>query len=364
MFPENVRFEFVLLHLEEEMGAYVPPVAQPLPCDRWIARSCLQKAIRRGETDIAQRALASLLEQDRYGVWRHLVVIALEDVGAPGIATIARVVAAGRNRQWRKSIGGEWAVASFLVRRMAEGLHCQAACDLLLKAMNCPSFVDVREDVFAAGSAAVLRQLSNPDAPLEEQGAAALALAGLWGGRLTQEGGGAVFDSLARRGGSSEEVETCRAAWTSTRNPMALLLPLVWKRWSKQVGTICDDPMSRGTFIADVPDYSIDQFTRVGGQVARAYLAGDRDMCAILDGANIARPQQARVVGDLLFLIEGGLLKARLVWPTGDRLRLPVRMLPGAVKLGSALPAAVAQLRSNAALTAQLRTQYLHQLKA
>jgi hypothetical protein len=35
-------------------------IIQPLPCDRWIASSALQKAIRRGDVRIAQRALSTL----------------------------------------------------------------------------------------------------------------------------------------------------------------------------------------------------------------------------------------------------------------------------------------------------------------
>ncbi len=94
VFPETVMFEFVLLRLEEEMVDYAPPQLNPMRCDRWIARSALQKAIRRGEVQIAQRALATLLEQDRYSIWRHLIVIASEDIGVVGNRRRSSVTAA------------------------------------------------------------------------------------------------------------------------------------------------------------------------------------------------------------------------------------------------------------------------------
>ncbi|MBU0658695.1 MAG: hypothetical protein KKF15_07905 [Alphaproteobacteria bacterium] len=178
MFPENMMFDFILLHLEEEITGYIPPVPEQMSCDRWLARSALQKAIRRGEVEIAQRALGTLLDQDRYGVWRHLIVIALEDVGVAGMDLVERVVAAGRNRTWRKKMGGEWAVASFLVRKMAESNHCQAACDLLLRAKNCSSLEQARADAIDADPADLIQQLGGLNASLEARGVAALALIG------------------------------------------------------------------------------------------------------------------------------------------------------------------------------------------
>jgi hypothetical protein len=361
MFPENVLFDFVRLHLEEEMVGCVPPHAEPLPYDRWLARSCLQKAIRRGETETAHRALATLLEQDRYGIWRHLMVIALEDVGVADLDTVARVVAAGRNRAWRKARGGEWAVASFLVQRMAEGLHCQAACDLMLVATNLPALDGFRVEALDADHAELIRLFGRTAERPEKRGVVALAIGGGLAEKQAHHDPEAVFGILAEQRYSPRVVEICRAAWTSTRNPMALLLPVVWQQWmSNDVLAVQGDLMPLTPSSGKVPWYAIDQFTRLGGQVARAYLARDGQMRSILDHAGIGRLQQPRTLGDLLFLIEGGLVERRAIWPTGDRLRLPVRALPGAIKLGSSLGDALAQLLSKADLIAKLRAHHLY----
>jgi hypothetical protein len=67
---------------------------EPLPCDRWLAASALQKAIRRGEALTAQRAARTLYRHDPLSAWRRLLVIAYEDIriGALGavIATTLR----------------------------------------------------------------------------------------------------------------------------------------------------------------------------------------------------------------------------------------------------------------------------------
>ena len=70
-----------------------PPV-EPLHCNRWIASSALQKAIRRSEVGIACRATLTLHKQDRANAWRRLIAIAFEDVGPAGTDLVLQTVAA------------------------------------------------------------------------------------------------------------------------------------------------------------------------------------------------------------------------------------------------------------------------------
>jgi replication-associated recombination protein RarA len=60
-------------------------VKDSLRCNRWIASSALQKAIRRGEIAIAQRAAFALHRDDRSATWRRLIAIAFEDIGPADI---------------------------------------------------------------------------------------------------------------------------------------------------------------------------------------------------------------------------------------------------------------------------------------
>src|SRR5450432_2546520 len=48
-----------------------PVPIEPLTCDRWLASSALQKAIRRGEVILAQRAARTLCDADRRSLWPH-----------------------------------------------------------------------------------------------------------------------------------------------------------------------------------------------------------------------------------------------------------------------------------------------------
>ena len=64
-----------------------------LACNRWIASSALQKAIRRGDVALAQRAAFALHREDRSGIWRRLIAIAFEDVGPADLDVILETVA-------------------------------------------------------------------------------------------------------------------------------------------------------------------------------------------------------------------------------------------------------------------------------
>ncbi len=63
-------------------------IENPLPLDPWTASSLLQKAIRRGDTDLAQWAASTLHRQRGASIWRRLVLIAFEDVGIGDLALV------------------------------------------------------------------------------------------------------------------------------------------------------------------------------------------------------------------------------------------------------------------------------------
>ncbi|MGA9846165.1 MAG: hypothetical protein WBQ45_00825 [Roseiarcus sp.] len=63
--------------------APAPPLdaVEPLACDRWLAASALQKAIRRADALTAGRAVRTLYRYDPRSAWRRLLVVAYEKFG-------------------------------------------------------------------------------------------------------------------------------------------------------------------------------------------------------------------------------------------------------------------------------------------
>ena len=58
-----------------------PPFTPPLAINPWQAMSLLQKAVRRGQLDLALGATSTLLDSAPDRFWRRTGVIAFEDVG-------------------------------------------------------------------------------------------------------------------------------------------------------------------------------------------------------------------------------------------------------------------------------------------
>lgn len=360
LFSDNTHFDVALHDLAATIAVAPAALINPLPCDRWIARSCLQKAIRRAEPELAQRAVANLFQHDRRAAWRHLTIIALEDVGVANVGILTSIIAAQQNRLWRNNQGGDWPVMAQLVRQMAIGEHCQAACDLLLRTLNDPQFDDHRAAALDMDVPALAHALMDNPGALETKATAAMAL----GGRLADgqrfNDPCAVFDILGESGRTSYVVSSCRAAWKLSRNPMAFLLPIVWERWIEFADHhVVNDDMPPVQLVNGVPGYALDQFTRTGNSISRALLKNEPTIGTLFTRAGIAPAQQSKTVGDLLFLLEGGLLANRVIWPTGDLLRTPYRQLPAVTGLGDRLIDALNIMLSKARQVAKLRQLHI-----
>ncbi len=118
-----------------------PPSFNPLDISPWLAMSLLQKAIRRGRTNLALRAVATLLTDNPDRLWRRLGVTVFEDIGVADYETVSLVMAGLSGKRFRAKLGGEWAVASHLVNLMCVAVKCRAADDLAV-ACDWHAYVD------------------------------------------------------------------------------------------------------------------------------------------------------------------------------------------------------------------------------
>jgi MgsA AAA+ ATPase C terminal len=125
----------------ERSDAYL---VQPLQCDRWTSSSALQKAIRRGEVEMAQSAALALFGDDRPGAWRRMIGIAFEDVGAADADALIETVAACTSSDWRSQQGNE-RVLCYLSRRLAEAPKDRSADYLMWAASDHESLGQARE---------------------------------------------------------------------------------------------------------------------------------------------------------------------------------------------------------------------------
>jgi hypothetical protein len=247
-----------------------------------------------------------------------------------------------------------------LVRQMAGGEHCQAACDLLLLALNDPKLDGDRAAALEQDAPLLASTLWGTLGVIETKAISAMALGGGLAEGQQFNDPGAVFDILAEAGRSSHVVETCRAAWKLSRNPMAMLLPVVWAQLAAcDRRSVSDDALPPVEMVHGVPGYALDQFTRRGNSVSRDLLGADQHLRELLQAAAVPSSQLVRTVGDLIFLLEGGRVRRRLRWATDNELRLPHRWLPAAGQLGPYLDQALRLVEAKARQIANLRREHL-----
>ena len=134
-------------HLSVSLLSYEHVIANPMRTDQWIANSLLQKSIRRGEVDVAQRAALRFLKLRGNAIWRRFMITAFEDVGAASIDAVATAVAACTDIPWRKAAGGELRVAIAVAELLALAPKSRSAEHLITTANHHPALEQARLDV-------------------------------------------------------------------------------------------------------------------------------------------------------------------------------------------------------------------------
>lgn len=310
--------------LVQEVLSHIAPPPTPLDISRWVAMALLQKAIRRGHQQFALTSAATLLETTPDRLWRRLAVIAFEDVGVADLDTVGIVTAATTGKRFRSDIGGEWAVASHLVDRLVHASKCRAADDLLMVAERHPAYAQARLDLTHATLPELLHAASG-NGPLPER---ALAL---WysvgtdrcpSSYLRPRKGAphAVFDTLCEAGYPHSVVEIAREGFRRTSEVLCAFLPLLVTFSPADTPTSVDDVFPPETQCRAVPSWGIDAFSREGLSALRRFLSRDCRTSRWMR-EHVPSSRRLALLGNILFAVEGGLLKNRWRWSLAEKLR-------------------------------------------
>src|SRR5215831_6281599 len=142
---------------------------EPLVADQWVTTSLLQKSIRRGELEMAQRAAFTLFAQKGSAIWRRFMVIAFEDVGAASPDAVAMTVAASTDPSCRRKNGGDLHIAVQLARVLAQAPKSRSAEHLITSAEHHPSLAKARKLRGASSQTDQLAVVMNQNASLTER---------------------------------------------------------------------------------------------------------------------------------------------------------------------------------------------------
>jgi hypothetical protein len=310
--------------LADEIFAYREPKPAPLKISPWLAMSLLQKAIRRGESDLAQHAAAtlSLIAPDR--LWRRCGAAAFEEIGVADLETVSLVTAALAGKRYRATIGGEWKVASFIVDQMIKAPKCRAADDLLLTADSHPLYRRARNDL-ATKTTRELIHIATGEAALPVRALATWYAVGTHPRQtkhLSARPGepAALFDGLCEAGLPHSAVEIAREGFRKIGEPLCPFVALLCPLASCEASTLQDDDMLPAIMVGEVPGWAYDMYVREGRLGLQAFLQRDCGTARWMRD-HVPAGQRVNFLGTVVFRVEGGLVRQRSRWPTGDELR-------------------------------------------
>lgn len=353
MFPDT-NFEASLDHLADDLRGREVPAPAPLNTDSWLARSVLQKAIRRGMVDLALSAAAQLVIIDRRTLWRRLLVTALEDLGAQEFGTIAAIVCAARNAGWRSQMGGDWPVIAELIRLACAGTRNQAANDLWNIALHDPALSDVKADLCEMFPDAV-RTLSMKAPDFSVRAAATLVAMGQaeWCDSRTYDHR-AFFEEHAAFAPVQSAVLS--EAFRMTRVPLAGLLLTLAHEPVQSVARV-DDDITPAVWNGSIPTFAMDQYTRSGKAVIRQFAQRSTEWNAFCDVWNISRPDRIHAAGELLFRTDGAAVTSRALTTQSADLRRRSEVL-GCFMPATAVHHAMSILRRQLSHIDQMRSGF------
>jgi hypothetical protein len=310
--------------LADEIFAYREPKLDPLKISPWLAMSLLQKAIRRGEGQLAQHAAATLLLIAPDRLWRRCGAAVFEEIGVADLQTVLLVTAALAGKRYRATIGGEWKIASFIVDRMTKAPKCRAADDLLLTADSHPLYRRARVDL-ATKATAELIHIATGNAALPVRALATWYAVGTHSRQtkhLSARPGEptALFDGLCEAGFPHTAVEIAREGFRKIGEPLCPFVALLCPLASVETSAIQDDDMPPAIMVGEVPGWAMDVYTREGRQALQALLQRDCETARWVKG-HVPAGQRVSFIGTVAFRVEGGLVRQRSRWPTGDELR-------------------------------------------
>jgi len=244
------------------------PRPRPLSIDPWVASSLLQKAIRRGDVDLAERAAFTLSRHRGQGIWRRLIAIAFEDVGVGSVDALIQTTTACTTAAWRLRAGGDELALRIVVRGLAEAPKDRSADHLICAAHDHPTLEEDRREVGAMWPPQRIKCVAETTSSLPKRAIAAWYASGVeWGTdrRIGRGDLGALMGTFRDLGVPSDLVSATHIAAMRTREPIVVMTPLVWLASEKGGGHhVVDCPVPLVTVIGEVPAYALDKHTAPG----------------------------------------------------------------------------------------------------
>jgi hypothetical protein len=316
LFPSDDDWKDRVLSLIDDKAQPLEEIDSLLRCDRWIASSLLQKSIRRSETQLALRAAFRLSAFDRSYTWRRLLIIAFEDVGAAEPNAVIETVAIATSPKWR-SRRGEKASLAYAVARLAEAPKDRSADYLISAAETHPSLGDIREACLRYDLADRLRIVGDLSQPLPARALALWLSSGIEAYKAPRACAGDLSQLsrvLVKLGAREELVSSMILAAKRTREPMVVLVPLIWlESRLDRLAKICSEVVLESPVLNGIPMYALDMHTRLGQAAIQKLIKRSETLQSCLE-RSVAKHGWQKAAQMAAFYTDAYLISRRLDW--------------------------------------------------
>ena len=309
-----------------ELGASEPSKCTAIArIDGWLASSLMQKAIRRGETEVALRAGERLLELRGVAAFNRLIVTAFEDIGVGSEAAIAFTVAAGTDPQHRRSMGGNERAMMRVIERLSCAAKDRSADYLICSANLHPSLEHTRECVGRMTLKERIALATDISAPITERAVAAWYVSGLeWEGELRVGAGDlrGLLDRFASIGVSTPLLNATAIAARRTKEPIVVMVPVLASALQQCAAPSFNQPaLPSSPNIKGVPLYAFGHHTRIGKQAIRRFV---RECTAVRTVIEKHVPDyKAAAVGEMaVYYVDAAPVSPKIFWEHSRELEL------------------------------------------
>ena len=321
--------DIALMSLRSMLGRLIdntphhPPPTSQLP-DKWLAASAMQKGVRRGDVKLVLRALDTLWEIDARYVRRRLATTAFEDVGlgAPDIVASTVMACSGTKYLPKDKIYPAVRACAIALTNSAK----ERSAEHLYTALAYHGSLDLLRDRFVHKTPHQLVDImTDADRYLIERSAAAWFLAG-----TKRFGAGFMPEVQGDLGAYEWAIEQLNIPLWQPLVTMAGIrvtqcaLPIFWplKLSQKECGkaSIISNSCEMSEDNSLVPTFVLDQFTRGGKAVIRAFLKEDNKLTHWLNKALPRKAWQPTVEMGLFYLVSDQ-LNQDYVFEGSDKLK-------------------------------------------
>jgi hypothetical protein len=300
--------------LAREIDSYSAVACKPIPADPWVISSLLQKSIRRGETEIAQRAAPTLFKLKGAAIWRRLMIIGFEDIGVGSIDALTMTVAAAGDSAWRKNHGVELKLAVYLTSTLAASPKDRSA-DYLCGAKDHPRLAGFTQAMTKASLNCRILQVRDEALDLPQRAVALSTLSIGPRGEISRGTSGldALLTTFRELGVPEELVAATGIAAARTREPITVMVPLIWLMAARSKKQVCDCAVPPLVEAGGVPLYALDKHTRLGREAIWRFACENESVRACL--ARFVPASQRRSGAYVAaFYVDAAPIARRLMW--------------------------------------------------